>query len=139
MLVQNSPSLMLSSRSSRNTQVIEGPGCTTWLIFLYLKNPAQPVKESASLLLNQLNIEILRTRGNTWPLARTTDLSAGHFQIPGLFPQYGHKRLCFRSWLISQLLAFEVKSKSPVTQIDLYSGVPTLPQAEGTLSPLSSQ
>jgi hypothetical protein len=68
MLVQNSPSLILSNLSSRNTKVIEGPGLVTSLSFANLTNPLQPGNESASELLNQLSMDTLRTRGIVWPL-----------------------------------------------------------------------
>src|SRR5664279_3403892 len=99
MLVHHSPSLMLSQRSSTKTMVIEGPGRSTSLIFLYLVYPAHPGNKLASWPLSQLSIDMLRTRGKDWP-AKGPDvtvqgywLSPGHRQMPALFPQYGHNGL----------------------------------------------
>src|SRR5206468_6237631 len=58
---------LLSSLSSRNTQVSVGPGSTTSLIFLYIRNPDGP-KLAASAPSNQAFMEILRTRGVDCPL-----------------------------------------------------------------------
>src|SRR5215475_2885641 len=93
MLVHHSPSLMLSHLSSRNTMVMAGPGLMTWFNLLYLVYPLQPVNASASILLNQLSIEILRCRGKVWPLNGPEAAmhgyceSAGQRQIPRLWPQ----------------------------------------------------
>src|SRR5437773_2181932 len=100
MLVHHSPSFMLSQRSSTNTMVIAGPGFRTSFIFLYFTHPTPPkLALSASWPLNQLSIDMLRTRGKDWPLSGPDRaihgylLSPGHLQIPALFPQYGHSGL----------------------------------------------
>jgi hypothetical protein len=46
---------------------------------------------------------MLRTRGLVSPLTMTADWSAGHFQMPRFYPQYGHIGLWVMSWLGSQL------------------------------------
>src|SRR5438309_8857317 len=109
MLVHHSPSLMLSHRSSRNTMVSAGPGFRTWVIFLYLSHPAPPRPAlSASRPLNQLSMEMLRTRGKDWPLFGPDEAmhgnwsSPGHRQMPALFPQYGHNGLSLRVLSTSQ-------------------------------------
>src|SRR6516164_6189653 len=91
MLLHHSPSLMLSHRSSRNTRVIAGPGQRTSPAFLYTVKPAPPML-AASAPLNQLSIDMLRTRGSDCPAKSPVEgmhgylLSPGHLQMPGLFP-----------------------------------------------------
>src|SRR5215813_13571189 len=109
MLVHHSPSLMLSHLSSRNRIVIAGPGFTTWVILTYLSHPAPPKPAlSASAPLNQLSMDMLRTRGRACPFNSPEGAmqrylsSAGHRHMPALFPQYGHRGLFFNV-LMSQL------------------------------------
>src|SRR5690349_350452 len=101
------------------------------------------------MLLNQLNIEILRCRGKAWPLNGPEGamheylLSAGHRQMPTLLPQYGHSRLFFMTTSVFQLFALIPSVTGfPVQLISRSYGiqsVPAYPQAVGTLSVLSSQ
>src|SRR5439155_24881957 len=129
--------------SSKNTMVIACPRLRASLIFLSLVKPGP--KLSASAPLNQLSMDMLRTRGRDWPANSPVEamhgylLSPGHRQIPGLFAAYCHSGLFFRSFT-SQWLGFEPSLFGFPVQVISPTGFqsPADTHAEGTLSELSS-
>src|ERR1044071_10320617 len=102
MSVAKFPISMLSSRISRNNQVLVGPMTRSVNLRYNFQPPPDKPPSLPPNPPNQKFIDILRTRCFRSPPTMTNERSAGHFHIPVLLPQYCQRGLFLMSTSTSQ-------------------------------------
>src|SRR5690349_14286739 len=103
MSVAKLPISILSSRMSRNNQVLAGPMTRSPKLRYNFQPPPERPPSLPPKPPNQKFMDMLRTRGFCSPPTVTKERSAGHFQMPVLLPQYGQRGLFLMSTSTSQL------------------------------------